>query len=97
MDVIIKSVGFSAGEQLEGFITDKLQKLDKFDDKIIRIRVTLEKGQEAVENCHCDVRVEVPGYDHYVKKAGESYEAAALEAADTLQTMIKRSKEKQNA
>ena len=92
MEVIIKSVDFTAGPELEGFISEKLSKLDRLDDKIIRARVTLHKGQENVENCHCDVRLEIPGNDHIVKKAHKSFEGAALEAVDTLQDVIRRHK-----
>lgn len=94
MEVIIKSVDFTAGPELEGFISEKLSKLDKLDDGIIRARVTLHKGQEAVENCHCDVRLEVPGNDHIVKKSHSSFEGAALAVVDTLQDVIKKHKDR---
>ena len=92
MEVIIQSLGFTAGAELEGFIKEKLEKLDRMDDKIIRARVTLHKGQETAENHHCDIRLEIPGNDHFVQRAGSSFEQSALEAVDTLQTMIRRSK-----
>lgn len=92
MDVIIKSLDFTAGEKLEGYIKEKLQKLDKMDDSIIRARVTLQKGQSVEESHLCDIRLEIPGNDHFVQKAGASFEAASLEAIDTLQTIIRRHK-----
>lgn len=92
MDVIIKSLDFTAGEKLEGYIKEKLQKLDRMDDTIIRVRVTLQKGQSATENHLCDIRLEIPGNDHFVQKAGNSFEGAALEAIDTLQTIIRKRK-----
>lgn len=92
MDVIIQSLGFTAGAELEGYIKEKLEKLDKMDDSIIRARVTLQKGQADTENHHCDIRLEIPGNDHIVQKAANSYEHAALDAIDTLQTMIRRHK-----
>ena len=94
MDVIIQSLGFTAGQELEGYIKEKLEKLDRMDDKIIRARVTLQKGQETVDNHHCDIRLEIPGNDHFVQKTGSSFESSTLEAIDTLQQMIRRSKDK---
>lgn len=92
MEVIIKSVDFTAGEQLEKYISDKLQKLERFDDKIIRARVTLEEGQESTENKHCGIRLEVPGYDHYASKHAESYEAATMDTIHALENMIRKEK-----
>ena len=92
MDVIIQSLGFTAGEELEGYIKDKLGKLDHMSDNIIRARVTLQKGQTAIDNHLCDIRLEIPGNDHFVQKGSGSYESAALEAIDTLQDIIRRNK-----
>lgn len=92
MEVIIKSVDFTAGEQLEQYITQKLEKLERFDDRIIRARVTLEEGQESNENKHCGIRLEVPGYDHYASKHSDSYESATLETIEALESMIRKEK-----
>lgn len=94
MDVIIQSKGFTAGKELENYIIQKLQKLNKMSDGIIRARVKLEEGQEATENKHCDIRLEVPGNDHFVKKHGDTFESAALTAIDVLQTVLNREKDK---
>lgn len=93
MDVIIQSLGFTAGVELEGFIKEKLEKLDRMDDTIIRARVTLQVGQEATNKHHCDIRLEIPGNDHFVKKEGDSFESTAIDAIDTLQKMIRRTKQ----
>lgn len=93
MDVIIQSLGFTAGEELEGYIKGKLEKLERMDDSIIRARVTLHKGQAATNNNLCDMRLEIPGNDHFVQKAGNSWEEATLEAIDTLQGLIRKAKD----
>lgn len=92
MDVIIQSLGFTAGEELEGYIKDKLGKLERMDDSIIRARVTLHRGQDATNNHICDIRLEIPGNDHYVQKPGDSWQEAALAAVDTLQGLIRKAK-----
>ena len=93
MDVIIQSLGFTAGEELEGYIKDKLGKLDHMSDNIIRARVTLQKGQAAIDNHLCDIRLEIPGNDHFVQRAAGSFETATLDAVETLQKLIRRNKD----
>jgi putative sigma-54 modulation protein len=95
MDVIIQSLGFKAGDQLEGFVQEKLSKLNNMSDTIVRANVTLFKGSDAnPENNYCEIRLEVPGNDHFVKKNSERFEMAVVDAVDTLQNMLRKSKEK---
>ena len=94
MDVIIQSLGFTAGEGLEGFIKEKLQVLKS--DKIIRANVTLYKGPEsAAESDYCEIRLEVPGNDPFVKKHSPYFETSVTDCIDVLQKMINKNKDKQ--
>lgn len=94
MDVIIQSLGFTAGEGLEGFIKEKLQVLKS--DKIIRANVTLFKGPESnSENDYCEIRLEIPGNDPFVKKHSAYFETSVTECIDVLQKVINKSKDKQ--
>ena len=94
MDVIIQSLGFTAGEGLEGFIKEKLQVLKS--DKIIRANVTLYKGPEtSAESDYCEIRLEVPGNDPFVKKHSPYFETSVTECIDVLQKMINKNKDKQ--
>ena len=62
MDVIIQSLGFTASESLNAFITEKLNNL-KSDD-IVRANVTLFKGPaSSPETDCCEIRLQVPGND----------------------------------
>jgi ribosome-associated translation inhibitor RaiA len=47
------------------------------------------------ERCYCEIRLEVPGKDHFVKKNAAAFETAVIEAVDVLQGMIRKTKEKQ--
>lgn len=94
MDVIIQSLGFTAGNGLEGYVQEKLQKLSHMSDKIIRADVTLYKGHEKDENaCHCNIRLEVPGNDHIVKKTAGTFERAVLDTVDVLQQQLRKTKD----
>jgi putative sigma-54 modulation protein len=97
MDVIIQSLGFKAGESLEGYVREKLGKVDQMAQNVVRADVTLFLGPDSdKENNHCEIRLEVPGNDHFVKKNAPSFEQAVTEAVDTLQSMVRKAKEKQS-
>lgn len=93
MDIIIASPGFKASNELENYVRETLSKLKS--DKIIRADVTLYKGSENNPvNNYCEVRLEVPGNDHFVKKNAGNFETAVLDATETLQEIINKTKEK---
>lgn len=95
MDVIIQSLGFKAGEQLEEYIREKLSKL-KPNDHIVRANVTLFLGPDrATPNTYCEIRLEVPGNDHFIKESSPEFEQSVDSAVNKLQTMLRKAKEKQ--
>ena len=95
MDIIIQSLGFKAGDGLEDFISEKLDKLDGELD-IIRANVTLYIGSAAnPDRCYCEMRLEIPGNDLFVKKNSDSFEKAIVDTIHTLQKNIHKSKERQ--
>jgi len=94
MDIIIQSLGFKAGETLEAFIREKLNGLKH--DNIVRANVTLYKGPgSAIEADYCEIRLEVPGNDPFVKKHSLYFETAVTTCIDVLEEMLNRSKSKQ--
>lgn len=94
MDVIIQSLGFNAGETLESFIREKLNSLKS--DNIIRANVTLYKGPDSSpESSYCEIRLEVPGNDPFVKKSGVYFETAISECVEVLTQNLQKSKQKQ--
>jgi putative sigma-54 modulation protein len=95
MKINLQSLHFKASDNLKEFVDEKVSKLSHFDDKIISADVTLFADDgKSVENKVCEIRLVVPGYDDFVKKNGESYEAATLDAVDTLQKILRRKKDK---
>ena len=91
MDVIIQSLGFKAGETLENFVTDKLNTLK--GDPIIRANVTLYKGPAGKPDAdYCEIRLEVPGNDHFVKKQTAYFETSVSECVDVLAQILYNSK-----
>lgn len=96
MDVIIQSLGFTAGDAIESYIKEKLSTLKS--DGIIRANVTLRVEAElGVEQQNaCEILLEVPGNDHFVKRNNQYFEAAVNDCVDLLAQAIKKTKEKQN-
>lgn len=96
MDILIQSLGFKASEHLENFIREKLNKVVLESDNVIRANVTLTKGPESeLQNNVCEVRLEVPGNDHFVKKSSDVFEKAISESMEALQKIIRKTRDKQ--
>lgn len=94
MDIIIESPGIQTGQSLEQHITEKLAKLHP-SDHIIRANVTLFSGPErSTPNAYCEIRLEIPGNDLFVKSAGNDFYEASDAAIATLQEQLRRAKEK---
>ena len=95
MDIIIQSLGFKAGEELEGYIHEKLEKLTP-NDHIVRANVILFLGPDrATPNNYCEIRLEVPGNDLFIKESSPEFEQAVDSAVNKLQGMLRKAKEKQ--
>jgi putative sigma-54 modulation protein len=95
MEIIIQSLGFTAGDSLENYVREKLDKFDK-EARIVRANVVLFIGPDSNPNkCYCEIRLEVPGKDHFVKKSSDSFETAILDAVNTLQFTMRKAREKQ--
>ena len=93
MNIIIKSIDFKAGNNLETFIREKLKKLFRQCDNIIRANVILRKtSRKDSENKLCEIRLVVPGYDHYVKKSSIGYRRSVSQSVDVLQEILRRNK-----
>ena len=96
MDIIIQSLGFKAGPELEGYVKEKLEKITHMTDNVVRADVTLYIGAESDnENKFCEIRLEIPGYDHFVKKNAETFEMPIVDVVNTLQKLVRQKKEKQ--
>ncbi|MBE7169974.1 MAG: HPF/RaiA family ribosome-associated protein [Williamsia sp.] len=95
MDIIIQSVGFKASNNLESFVHERLAKLANMSDRIIRANVTFYEGSTSnPDNNYCEIRLEVPGNDHFVKKNSDLYEKALVDAVEALQKMMQKNKDK---
>lgn len=96
MDIKINPVGFSASSQLEEFIQEKFSKLEKYNDGIITLDVTLKlEKDDHQENKVVEVNVGIKGQDVFVKKQSKKFEDAVDELYDVLKRQLVKAKEKE--
>ncbi len=94
MNIIIQSLGFKASDALESFINEKLDTLKS--DRIVNANVTLYKGSDSnPENNYCEIRLEVPGNDAFVKKHSPHFETSVSECIEVLKQQENKAKDKQ--
>lgn len=98
MNITIQSVHFDASERLEGFIQQKVGKLDQFSDEIINAEVTLRLDKaETSENKLAEVQLDIPGSNLFAKKQNKSFEEAVDLACEALRKQLIKRKEKLKA
>ncbi len=96
MNIRINPVGFSASSQLEDFIQKKFSKLEKYNDAIVSIEVTLKlEKDDNLENKVVEVRVEIKGQDVFAKKNAKKFEEAVDELYDVVKRQLVKIKEKE--
>ncbi|HRH50429.1 MAG TPA: ribosome-associated translation inhibitor RaiA [Panacibacter sp.] len=96
MNVNIQTVHFDADVNLTDYVNRKLEKLNTFHDRIVKVDVFL-KLDNVVHNIKdkiAEIRVQVPRHNFFVKASSKSFEESFDCALDSLVTQIKRKKEK---
>jgi putative sigma-54 modulation protein len=95
MKVSIHAVGFAVDAKLVAFIQERMDKLEKYYDKVVssdvylRVEKTSDKENKAVE-----VKVNVPGDEFLVKKQCKTFEEAVELSAESLERSLVKRKEK---
>lgn len=98
MKVNIQAVNFNVDRKLVDFINIRLEKLEQYFDKIVGIDVSLRtENTSEKENKSVDILVKIPGDDLVVKKTAKTFEEATDTAADALERLLVKRKEKVKA
>lgn len=99
MNVHIQALHFDADNKLVEYINKKVDKLNQFHDRIIKVDVFLKLDNvvHTIKDKIAEIRVHVPRADFFVKASSKSFEASFDEALDAVINQIKRKKEKQAA
>lgn len=97
MKIHVNAVGFTADKSLIDFLQKKLDKLDRFYDRIIDAEVYLKLFKGEKQNTHLkrvEVKVNVPGDSIIVKETGTTFEEAINIASDVLTRKVRKFKER---
>lgn len=98
MQININSVHFKVDQQLENFITDRLQKVGKYHDNIIGGDVVLKlENTDKPENKIAEIRLKVKGNDLISSKQCKTFEEATDSAVEALRRQLKKMKTKQKS
>ncbi len=98
MKVNVQAVNFAVDSKLVGFIQERMDRLEKYYDKIVSSDVFLkvEKTSDK-ENKIVEIKIHVPGDDLMVKKQCKTFEEAVELTAESLERLLVKRKEKINA
>jgi len=98
MNITIQSVRFTASEQLEQFIQQKVSKLDQFFDGIVSAEVILRLDKsDSAENKIAEISLNIPGSELFAKKQTKTFEEAVDLSVDALRKQLIKWKEKVRA
>ena len=99
MNVNIQTVRFDADAGLIDYVNQKLQKLNTFHDRIIKVNVFLKLDNvvHTIKDKIAEIRIHVPRHEFFVKSTSKSFQVSFDEAFDSIVNQIKRKKQKQAA
>lgn len=99
MNVHIQTLHFDADRKLVEYVTNKVNKLNTFHDRIIKVDIFLKLDNvvHKIKDKIAEIRVHVPRADFFVKATSKSFEASFDEALEAVINQIKKKKEKQAA
>ena len=95
MKVNVNAVNFAADRKLVDFTQLRMDKLDKYYDKIVSSDVFFKvENTSDKENKIVEVKVHVPGDEFLVKKKCRTFEGALELAAESLERQLLKRKDK---
>ena len=95
MKVNVHAVNFTVDGKLVGFVQERMDRLEKYYDKVVSSDVFLkvEKTSEK-ENKVAEIKILVPGDEFIVKKQCKTFEEAVEQSAESLERLLIKRKEK---
>ena len=97
MNIKIKTLGFTAKQELTDFVNEKVEKFSYLYDKILSCEVCFSVDKSATnDNKVCDIRLIIPGNDLFSSAQCKTFEEATLQAVEALERQIEKRKTKLN-
>ena len=98
MKVNVQAVNFNVDRKLVDFTQERMDKLEKFYDKIVSSDVFLKvENTSDKENKIEEIRINVPGDDLMVKKVAKTFEEAVDSCTNSLERVLVKRKQKLRA
>lgn len=95
MKVNVHAVNFNVDRKLVDFVQERMDKLEKYYDKIVSSDVFLKvENISEKENKNVELKIHVPGDDFLVKKQCKSFEEAVDQCAEAAERLLMKRKEK---
>ena len=95
MKVQTEAVSFKADQKLIAFIEQKLQKMEKYFDRIIEAKVTLKlENSGQVKDKIAELRLSVPGDTLFVSESAKTFESSIDSATSTMRRQLIRYKDR---
>ncbi|NBL64414.1 ribosome-associated translation inhibitor RaiA [Flavobacterium sp. NST-5] len=95
MKVNVHAVNFNVDGKLVDFIQEKMDKLEKFYDRVVSSDVFLKVEQTSEkENKITEMKISVPGDEFIVKKQCKTFEEGVELCAEAMQRVLLKRKEK---
>jgi putative sigma-54 modulation protein len=89
MKITIQTPDFKADQKLLDLVTEKVEKLGKFSERIHEASITLKLDRsETKENKICEIKLGIPGNDLFAVKQCKTFEEAASKTSDALRSQI---------
>jgi putative sigma-54 modulation protein len=94
MNIKIQSIHFDADKKLLEYLTQKIEKLEHFYDKILDANVYLKlNNHHNKNNKHVEVKLNISQHTLFKEAVGSSFEAASDTVVEALKIQIKKHKE----
>jgi putative sigma-54 modulation protein len=95
MKVNVNAVNFTVDKKLVDFIQERMDKLERFYDRVIVADVYLKvESTSEKENKIVETKIHVPGDDLVVKKQCKTFEEAVDLSCEALERLLLKRKEK---
>ena len=95
MKVDVHAVNFTVDRKLVDFIQERMDKLEKYYDRVVSADVFLKVERTSdKENKAVEIKINVPGDDFLVKKQCKTFEEAVELSAESLERLLVKRKEK---
>lgn len=95
MKVNVHAVNFNVDRKLIGYVQARLDKLDKYYDRVVHSDVFFKLDNTSAKvNKIAELKINVPGDEFIVKKQCKTFEEAVELAADSMERLLVKRKQK---